>query len=235
MKPYEKLASFYDKGEWGNHGATFIQFIDAACANHGFKPSSVLDIACGTGSLIGELARRNLRVAGSDISPEMIRVSKEKYPGIPFHIADMIKLRLNQTFDLIVCSFDSFNYLKTDDDVEAAMAAVSRHLNKGGLFIFDVVNENLYLEKHHGVIERNIEGVAFRQVLNYDPNTKVASTVFVFSATEREEHLQKAYAKKEISEKLVGLGFRVLNMAKNARLEEADDKTARVIFVTQKR
>ena len=43
--------------------------------------SRVLDIACGTGVLIGDYLRRNVEsVTAVDISPEMIRIAREKFP-----------------------------------------------------------------------------------------------------------------------------------------------------------
>ena len=42
------------------------------------KPKSVLDLACGTGSVSEIFALDNLKVTGVDLSVEMIRIAKEK-------------------------------------------------------------------------------------------------------------------------------------------------------------
>jgi demethylmenaquinone methyltransferase/2-methoxy-6-polyprenyl-1,4-benzoquinol methylase len=54
------------------------------------RPGSVLDIACGTGTLTAILARRTggHRVVGADISDEMLRVGRRRHPGITFVHAD---------------------------------------------------------------------------------------------------------------------------------------------------
>lgn len=234
MKPYEKLAPLYDKGEWGKYSLIYMELIDNVCNRYSLKPSSILDIACGTGSLVGELSCRGFKTMGSDISPEMIKIAQNNHPRIPFIVADMTRLNLNDTFDMVVCPFDSLNYLLTDKEIISTFSNVFRHLSNNGLFIFDFVTANLYGKKHHGVINRNIEGVSFRQILKYDPEKKLASTVFVFDGDEREEHLQKAYTENEIAEKLVAWKFRILNAAKNIKLINADDLSERIFIVAQK-
>ena len=64
--------------------------------------SKVLELGCGTGDLIGQL-RPKLGV-GIDISDEMIKQAKEKYPGINFFCDDAESFEINEIFDYIIIS-----------------------------------------------------------------------------------------------------------------------------------
>lgn len=64
---------------------------------------SVLDVACGTGVLIPDyLARGASRVVGVDISPEMIRLAREKFAHearVSFLAADILETAFETPFD----------------------------------------------------------------------------------------------------------------------------------------
>ena len=67
--------------------------------------SRVLDIACGTGVLIGDYLRRNVEsVTAVDISPEMVRIAREKFPqeNVRFVCGDAETAPLGEGFDAIV-------------------------------------------------------------------------------------------------------------------------------------
>ncbi|MBI4872209.1 MAG: glycosyltransferase [Candidatus Riflebacteria bacterium] len=63
---------------------------------------SVLQIGCGTGRLLADLAPS--RGVGVDFSPEMVRRARERYPQLEFVAGDAESLPLRQTFDYVVLS-----------------------------------------------------------------------------------------------------------------------------------
>ena len=50
------------------------------------------DLGCGPGHVTGYLAERHPDVVGLDLSPEMVRVARERHPGVPFEVASMLDL-----------------------------------------------------------------------------------------------------------------------------------------------
>jgi ubiquinone/menaquinone biosynthesis C-methylase UbiE len=62
--------------------------------------ASVLEIGCGTGTLLAEV--RPSRGVGVDISPEMIRIASAKHPEIAFRVMDAATLSLPDTFDFVM-------------------------------------------------------------------------------------------------------------------------------------
>ena len=64
-----------------------------------------LDIGCGTGSFARRLAERSQHVLALDLSPEMIRLARERsanFPNIDFQLADVLNLPFAvESFDCI--------------------------------------------------------------------------------------------------------------------------------------
>lgn len=80
---------------------------------------SVLELGCGQGDLIAAL--KPSRGVGVDFSSVMIDSAKAHYPDIHFILMDVHSLKLNETFDYIICS-DLINELW---DVQTFFAALA--------------------------------------------------------------------------------------------------------------
>src|SRR5215813_12679474 len=52
----------------------------------------VLDVGCGPGHIGAYLAARGVDVTGVDLSPEMVRVARERFPAMAFEAGDMMAL-----------------------------------------------------------------------------------------------------------------------------------------------
>lgn len=103
---------------------------------------TVLDLACGTGSLTCELARRGYDMTGVDLSGEMLAVAAEKgrecdCPPL-FLQQSMDRLDLYDTVDACVCCLDSVNYVTAPARLKRAFQRVHLFLSPGGLFLFDI-------------------------------------------------------------------------------------------------
>ena len=70
----------------------------------GIKPGvHVLDVACGTGVLFPDyLARGVASVTGIDISPEMVKIAREKFPDIEVRCGDVETEDFGRRFDAVV-------------------------------------------------------------------------------------------------------------------------------------
>lgn len=104
---------------------------------------TVLDLACGTGSLTWLLAERGYEMIGVDASAEMLAQAMEKRPedfgGIEpmFLNQNMEELDLYGTIDACVCCLDSVNYVTRPALLRRAFQRVHTFLAPGGLFLFD--------------------------------------------------------------------------------------------------
>lgn len=100
-----------------------------------------LDLGCGTGILCGILREHGIAAQGADLSDGMIAVARRNYPEIPFTVANMITYRPEEHFDLVTCTGDALNHILDPADVLTIFRNVYTYLNKGGYFIFDILNE----------------------------------------------------------------------------------------------
>ena len=75
-EPYETLAGAYDGLTTDVDYAAVLQFFETVLQRAGHSPKTVLDLACGTGSMSVLLAERGYRVIGADISEEMKKKSE---------------------------------------------------------------------------------------------------------------------------------------------------------------
>ncbi len=137
MVAYDLLAAHYDAVT--GDSATDTAFIVGLIKHARGRAVTLLDVACGTGGVIAPLAAR-YQVSGLDISAGMLAVAREKLPeGTPLYLADMTSFELNTAFDAVVCVYHGINHLLDFSDWESFFDCAYRHLNDGGVLIFDTI------------------------------------------------------------------------------------------------
>lgn len=133
---YENFAEFYDQGASTNISEK-VALLKQKIKQLNPNATSILELACGTGNILVELAGE-FEVVGLDLSPSMLKVAQRKAPNAELHIADMTNFNLGRKFDAIICIFDSINHLLSFEQWEAAFKQAKKHLNADGVFLFDV-------------------------------------------------------------------------------------------------
>ena len=136
MEDYARLAKFYDV-LIGNSSDYSLNLIKDFLNKYNPKGKSVLDIACGTGSILKRLSK-NYECTGLDVSKEMLKIAKQKTEGVTFHHLDMVDFNLGKKFEVILCLFDSINHLLNFSDWKKLFLNVFNHLSSSGIFIFDM-------------------------------------------------------------------------------------------------
>ena len=96
---FDRCASWWDDDMIRNE-----QLITAILNNSGIRPGiDVLDVACGTGVLFPDYLKRNVAsVTAIDISPEMARLAKEKFPGVTVICGDVETVEFDRQFDAVM-------------------------------------------------------------------------------------------------------------------------------------
>jgi SAM-dependent methyltransferase len=144
---YVVLPEVYDRWQWSygkDYSTLILPRLLATLRSYQIAPSTLLDLACGTGSLALLLAQKGWRVWGVDGSESMIREARAKLgPGhsrVRFLRQDMRELRLPLKVDVVTCLFDSLNHLTVRSELLATFRAVHRTLRPAGHLIFDLNN-----------------------------------------------------------------------------------------------
>jgi SAM-dependent methyltransferase len=97
---------------------------------------TLLDVACGTGAHLRHL-RDRYEVAGVDLDPAMVQEARRHLGEDAVVQGDMRSLRLDTTFDAVLCLFSSIGYVHDTDELDAAVASMAAHLNRGGVLVVD--------------------------------------------------------------------------------------------------
>ena len=142
MSAYDALAASYDglmaDGAYRRRAA----FLERRLRKSPIPVETVLDLACGTGTIACLLAEKGYAVIATDSSGEMLTQAAAKAavldrPPLFLHQA-MPRLRLARPADAVVSTLDSLNYLTAERDLKETFRRVRRWLKPGGLFLFDV-------------------------------------------------------------------------------------------------
>ncbi len=107
--------------------------------------ATVLELGCGTGRVFVPLASHCAYIHGVDSSESMLAICREKLawqkigPDRAFiEKADICKLNLGRTFDLITAPFRVFQNLETDEQIDGFFETVHQHLAPGGSCVLNV-------------------------------------------------------------------------------------------------
>jgi SAM-dependent methyltransferase len=138
MSEYAAFARFYDAVQGDRADAA--AYARSLLERHHPRARDVLELACGTGSILAML-RSQYEVVGVDLSEEMLAVARRKLPGVELVRADMTRVRLGRRFDAVLCLYDSINHLLRWRQWEAVFGRAREHLQPDGVFVFDLNTE----------------------------------------------------------------------------------------------
>ena len=144
---FDRLAPTWDAGMVRNE-SVIARILDLG----GVAPGrAVLDVACGTGVLIGDYLHRGAaHVTAVDISPRMIEIAREKYVDddrVTVLCADAQILDLAERFDCILI-YNAFPHFSQPGKLFENM---SRHLKPGGrLTVAHGMSRERINEHHRG-------------------------------------------------------------------------------------
>lgn len=142
MKVFDHYAQYYDLLYSVKDYEAEANYVCALIDKFATGPRSILDLGCGTGSHGILFAQRGYNVAGIDLSAKMVALANQKkaqkgLPNISFEEGNILSLRLNREFDVVVSLFHVMNYLTKTSDMKTGFTNAWHHVKPGGLFIFD--------------------------------------------------------------------------------------------------
>ena len=248
MNSYQFLAGCYDALTYDVAYADWADFIEKIFRRRGLPGNTVLDLACGTGSLTRELADRGYEMIGVDLSPEMLAEAAEKNRDVEgiapiFLCQPMEKLDLYGTIDACVCCLDSVNYVTSPAKLRKAFERVHLFLMPGGLFIFDVNSEEKLRGLDGQVFLDETEDTYCVWRAEYSDRSRICSYFMdIFRLDEEsgqwergeELHEERAYTVEELTEFLKQAGFLDIKVYGNRKLRAPVPGEDRIFFVARK-
>lgn len=248
MSSYQSLAGCYDEFTTDVDYPAWADYVEKHFRRRGLPGNTVLDLACGTGSLTMELARRGYDMIGVDLSPEMLAEAAEKNRGAApiepiFLCQSMDKLDLYGTIDACVCCLDSVNYVTDPKKLEKAFGRVHLFLMPGGLFLFDINTPEKLKALDGQVFLDETEDAYCVWRADFSKRSQICSyymDIFQLDPAsgqwERgvELHRERAYSVEQLTEMLHRAGFRDIRVYGDKKLRAPTADEQRIFFVARK-
>lgn len=245
---YTSLAPLYDTLMEDVDYESWADFIDEIVQTHHFDPFDILELACGTGSLSLSLTELECyKVTGTDLSPSMIEVAKQKAQKFElptrFFPMNFLEINLNERFDCIITVFDSVNYIQQEADVVKMLDSTFQLLKPGGLMVFDFSTPKNSMEAVDHLNNEEGDSGKFRYFRSsrYNPIEKIHYNEFDIEELDeqtgkvinsyQETHKQRAYSLDEMLSIVAQTSYHLVAKYSGFDLIAADENSARVTMV----
>lgn len=246
MSSYGRFANLYDELMTDFNYEDWFKYIKEIFIKYNKNPKKVLEMACGTGNLSYYLAKEGYDLTCFDLSSDMLSRAYDKlrkYKNVDIMNQNMIDFNLKKSYEAVISICDSINYITKKEDLEKTFLNVWKHLEKDGIFIFDInsyyklkyiIGNNTFIEDRENVF------YTWENYYSEDEDICEFYLTFFFSDNginyERfnEEHIEKAYKVEEIEELLYKVGFSKVDYYKGFSFEKVDKETERINFVAIK-
>ncbi len=246
---YDEYAAIYDRSGQLRFSVLMNLYLRDLLGVHRVKGDTLLDLACGTGTLALLMAERGWRVIGIDRSAGMLAEAQRKRAAagepidVHFMQADMRSFELPEPVVLATCCYDTLNYLLDEQELARCFSAVGHALLPSGLFCFDLATDYFLRYYWQGVEFEEFDD--FTQVIqsHYDHATGYSTLVLTgFVAAGggryrrfREMHVERAYSDDVIRKLLLRAGFEVEGLYDCFTMEAPNERSLRLMYVARRR
>ena len=245
MDAYHALAASYDRLTNDVDYEATVEFYMEILRREGVQPRSVVDLACGTGSVTAILARMGYPVLGVDMSEEMLTEAMGKVMDMEnpprFVCQKLQELRLPRAVDMAVCALDSLDYITDPADCKEAIRRVYKALNPGGIFIFDVNTPEKLRAMDGQVFLDEDDDVYCVWRGEFDEETNICTYwMDLFQRQGKvwnrsyEEHREYAYSEAQLRGYLKAAGFTHIEVYADRKFEAPQAGEQRIYFKARK-
>jgi SAM-dependent methyltransferase len=235
---YNRFASIYDV-HFCAYARRVVPVLDRLVLASLPRGARILDVCSGTGQLAAELVQRGFVVTGIDGSIAMLRIAERNAPLATFHLGDVRRFSMPETFDAAVSTFDSINYLLELAELQATFTNVCRALRPGGRFVFDMNMEEGYHFRWRGSFHGSEGGRAFAIHAIYSPETKLARNVVTWLDGEADTDapltfVERCHTEEDVRRSLIEAGFHAIKVHDGHRDLGLRGEIGRSFFVCEK-
>ena len=245
MDAYHNLAASYDRLTNDVDYEATVQFYMEILRRESVTPRTVVDLACGTGSVTAILAKMGYSVLGVDMSEEMLTEAAMKVMDIDpmprFVCQKLQQLHLPRAVDMAVCALDSLDYITDPDDCKEAIRRVYKALNPGGIFIFDVNTPEKLQAMDGQVFLDEDDDVYCVWRGEFDGDTNICTYwMDLFQRQGKmwqrsyEEHREYAYSEEQLWGYLKAAGFTHIEVYADRKFEAPQEGEQRIYFKARK-
>ena len=220
----------------------------------------VIDIACGTGAVLLNLAEHGIYADGTDLSEAMCRVAAEKAKAKGFDLnifpANMTEFKSERKYSCAIIARSGFMHLTTPELQRAALLNIRENLTDGGMLSFNTFDPHPYFQAQQ--MQTKDTDYAFRleytnkqgkrekiyNAISYDPHTQVLSGNWKFETLDengevideriRPLKMRQTY-RQEMKYLLELTGYEIVNVYGGYYKESGDTTAKNVIWCVRKK
>lgn len=220
------------------HYDYWADYIYSIVKSHVGKNPKILEFASGNCMLARFISAYYPDIIAADLSKSMLQKSYNK--KLRRVCCEMTLAPFKTKFDLILCAFDSVNYLLTKKQLLTFFNETSRLISDNGIFTFDVsLEKNSFRHVKEPLRNGSYKGIRYRQHSEYDIKNKIHSNIFLIHYSsgdvKREVHKQKIYSFETYFELLNLAGLSVKECYDAFTFKNGNSNSSRVQFVVVKR
>jgi SAM-dependent methyltransferase len=244
MDSYTAFAKVYDLCMQDVPYTQWVDNLQTLWNKHNIKPSEILDLGCGTGTITEMLAKKGYNLIGVDNSIDMLiqatANAKQSNANILYLNQNMCKFKLHEKVDCIISICDCVNYILEEEALLSLFNTSKNYLNPNGLFIFDVNTKY----KYQNILADNsfsetFDDCAYIWENFFDEETSINEYFTCFftrtksNLYERHEelHYQRAYSIEEIKNIIDKSELQLVEILDTETLTQPTQKSERIYFV----
>jgi SAM-dependent methyltransferase len=156
---FDAYSKYYDLLYKDKDYLSEAAYIDRLLQANNVTKGELLEFGSGTGKHGALLANMGYSLTGIDFSQRMIdEAVKLRNPKLTFLHGDIAEINLKKQFDAVISLFHVMSYQISNNQFSQVLRNANRHLNNGGLFIFDFWYLPAVLKNRPSVRVREING-----------------------------------------------------------------------------
>jgi SAM-dependent methyltransferase len=252
MQAYGKLYAKVYNLMWQDYANRIsphiFEFYEATTTGKDHK--TLLDVCCGTGQLSVYFLERGYNVIGLDMSEGMLACAREN--ALPYLVSkravfiqgDAAGFEVENSFGLVVSTFDALNHLPDMDALRGCFQSVFKVLIDGGYFVFDL-NTAVGLKNWNSLSINPGEEIFLMNRGVFDENTVRAWTKITGFVRNEDGLYQRfeetvyntVFQMQKVMDSLLEIGFDSVYTAKGTDLEvpiQDPENEGKVFFIGRK-
>jgi SAM-dependent methyltransferase len=246
MPIYQDYAHVYDRSGQLAFSLKMIPYLGRVLDRHPVVGRTMVDLACGTGTVAVALAQAGWRVDAVDGSAEMLAQARAKAAADEVTLRasqqDMRSFALPEPVHWATCLYDSMNYMLTSADLLAVFRSVFAALLPGGLFCFDMNTawalSTFWDDATYFTDTDDLTVIMQSNYSSREQRTTVTVTCFRREGEKyvkfSEQHTEQAYPTEHIALLLTDVGFTVEAQYECFSFHAPTPTSSRILYVARK-
>lgn len=224
-----------------------------------YGTDGVIDIACGTGAVLLNLAEHGIMADGTDLSEAMCRVCSEKAHAKGFDLnvfpADMTSFKSSRKYSCAIIARSGFMHLTTPELQRAALLNIRENLADGGMLTFNTFDPHPFFQAQQmntkdtdyslrlEYVNKNGRREKIYNAISYNPYTQIMSGNWKFETLDddgnvvderiRPVKMRQTY-RQEMTYLLELCGYEIVNVYSGYHKTPADGSARDVIWCVRK-